>query len=255
MKKLGILAAVLVLLLGIGCGDDDDDGSGGSGGSDDAGASESGSGGSGGMDAGTSGTGGESGTGGNAGTAGAEPMDAGEDGGAPPPTLADLQGTWVGPCYEDSGDFRRAVLEFDGNSATMILEFYGESGSTCEEVVLSIAMEMDVSVGGQVPQQPGVYTLNVEITGVEAAMSNADAVTYANTEGLFGYTDWELDVPKDVEGREFAPSDADAGAGDALPEAGTQTQLFFALNATKDRLRISDMGSGGGLSREEYVKQ
>ena len=184
-------------------------------------------------------------------------MDAGQDGGVPPPTLADLQGTWLGPCFEDAGegDFRRAFLEFENNRATMTLGFYGENNPTCENVLFTIFMEIEISIGGEVPGQPGVYWLNVQITGVKATMNNANAVTYANSEGLFGFTDWELDVAKDVAGREFAASDADAGTGEVLPEVGSQTVMYFWLNPTKDRLRISDMSSGGGLSSEEYVKQ
>jgi hypothetical protein len=249
MKKLGSLIVLFVLLFGFGCGDDDDDGSAGSGASADSGTA-----GNGGMDAGSSGTGGAAGEGGTGGT---EPMDASLDGGAPAPTLADLQGTWVGPCYEtQDGDNQRAVLTFDGDKAVMQLELYGQNNPTCQDVLLSIDMEMTASVGGPALLQAGAYRLDVEITKVEATMHSAEAVDYANSQGLFGYTDWVLDVPKDVAGKEFAPSDVDAGTGgEAAPAVGTTTFLNFALNDAKDRLRMSDMGSRGQLSTDEYVKQ
>ena len=252
MKKLGVLAAILVLLLGIGCGDDDDDGSS----SRDRDTEPSaGSGGSDRMDGGTSGRGGEDDAGGGGGAGGAEPIDGGQDAaGATPPTLADLQGTWLGPCYQQDGDYWRAVQHFEGNRATMTLAYYGENNPICQNAVLSIVLQAVVSIGPPIWFLPGVYRLDAVITGVVAAMNTAGAVAYANAEGLFGYTDWELNAIKDVAGREFASSNTDAGVGDPLPKVGDQFWMNFTLNDAKDRLRISDMSGGGWLS-DEYVKQ
>jgi hypothetical protein len=233
------------LLFGVGCGDDDDDGSAGAGG-EDAGAA-----GSGGMDAGSSGTGG------TAVTDGAEPNDSARDGGEPlPPTLADLEGTWQGPCVLQDGDYRRVTLVFSEAIAFMRMEFFGANNPFCQNVVFTIDMEMMVSVGDPAPGVQGAYHMNIEFTAVTAIMNMAEMVTYANEQGLAGYTDWELGVARDVAGRALASSDADAGtSGEPLPEAGTTAQLNFRLNEAKDRLYVSEFGGNGALGLVPYVKQ
>jgi hypothetical protein len=266
MKKLGIPVALFILIFGFACGDDDDDGSGGSAGGADSDAAA----GSGGMDGGTSGTGGASGEGGASGSAGEGPMDSGQDGGPPAPTMEDLQGTWRGPCFTQNGSDRRVNLVFSGNAMTIQMEMYGSSNASCDNPLIAIAMEMDVALTGPSLLNPGAHQLGGTITGITATMNNADAVTYANAAGIFGITDWEVGESRDVAGMAFEPPDAgagtdsDAGAvpdagtgGDALPEVGSPIQLdFMFTSSARDRLRISDLGGGGGgLGIEEYVKQ
>lgn len=246
MKKLGILMALVVLLFGIGCGDDDDDGSAGSSGSADSGAA-----GSGGMDAGTSGTGG---TAGESGSGGSEPMDASQDGGPPPPTLSDLEGTWQGPCYLENGEYKRVTLVFSGNTLTTQLELYGANDFACQNLVLTVATEMDVSLAGP-SAEAGAYQLDLVVREVTATMNVEEAVTYANTQGIGGYTDWELGVPKDVAGMDLSQTDMDAGtSGEVLPEEGDPASLNFVLNDARNQLRISAFG-GGPVSGVVYTKQ
>jgi hypothetical protein len=250
MKRLGILIALAILWFGIGCGDDDDDGSAGSAGSADSGAA-----GSGGMDAGTSGTGGEGGAAGESGSGGSEPMDASQDGGPPAPTLSDLEGTWQGPCYLENGEYKRVTLVFSGNTLTTQLELYGANDFTCQNLVLTVATEMDVSLAGPSASEAGAYQLDLVVREVTATMNVAEAVTYANTQGIGGYTDWELGVAKDVAGMDLSQTDMDAGtSGEALPEEGDSSLLNFVLNDARNQLRISAFG-GGPVSGVVYAKQ
>jgi hypothetical protein len=255
MRRLGVFFFVFFLSFGPGCGDDDDGGAGGSGGDASVMDGASGTGGAGGT-SGTDGAGGEGGAAGG-GTGGIEPMDSGLDGSQEtPPTMADLQGTWQGPCVQEGGGYQRIILVFSGNTLTMHLEFHGEA--TCNGAVLRVEMEMSVAIAGPAgPQAPGAHRLAIEVTSVTGTITNADMVDAANQMQLFEYTDWQANVPRDVSGRPFEPVPDDAGAGgDGLPPVGSQGQLLFRLNPAKDQLQISDIGGGGGgLQDTIYYKQ
>jgi hypothetical protein len=246
MREIAVLAVVLSFMIGCGCGDDEE-GTVEDGGTVDSQAR---------MDSATDKDVGTSSEGGMDATNG-QRIDTGFDAGIaqPPPILRDLNGTWFGPCYEYDGEQVSITLIFSDETMNFQLGFYDDV--ICQNRVMFIDTEMAVFIPEppESPQVRGAYRLAFEVKAVTATVTDEEAVDIVNAAELFGYSGWKLDEPKAIDGRDFAPSDSDAGAdGSHLPEIGDQGEFVFGLNLTGNQLQISDLGVGS-LPTDTYAKQ
>jgi hypothetical protein len=246
VREITVLAMVLSFIVGCGCGDDEEGTVKDSGTVDSQASMDSATD----KDVGTTSEGGTDATNG-------QRIDTGFDVGMaqPPPTLQDLNGTWFGPCYELDGEQVSITLIFSGETMNFQLGFYDDA--ICQNRVMFIDTEMAVYIPEppESPQVPGAYRLAFEVKAVTGTVTDAEAVDIVNKAELFGYSDWKLDEPKAIDGRDFAPSDNDAGAdGSHLPEIGDQGEFVFGLNVSGNQLQISDLGAGS-LPTDTYTKQ
>ncbi|MBN1656731.1 MAG: hypothetical protein JXA30_23360 [Deltaproteobacteria bacterium] len=247
MKKIGVYLAMVLFAVGCGCDDDADIAF------EDGGTNDG--------DAGT-----------DAGDAGREIADAarsGMDGSSLPqidsgldvyseqraPTLQDLEGTWIGSCVVQDGEYVNVALVFSGGDMNILMNF--SDGPTCQNslMVIDIALSVSIPEPASSPQVRGAYRLSFEVRAVTAEVVDEDAMQIANSAKLFGYSDWQLDTPKEVDGRVFQPSENDAGVeADVLPEIGEEGEFLFRLSISGNDLQISDL-SGSSPLTDIYVKQ
>jgi len=247
MREITLAAMVLCIVVGFGCGGDteetlSDSGEGDNQESTDSGTTEE--------DVGTDS---DSGMDANNG----QQVEAGFDAAftQPPPTLQDLNGTWIGPCYGLDGENLSIALIFSEDKMNSQIGFYGNAA--CQNRLMFIDIEMLVSIPEppESSEAPDAYRLAFEVESVIGMVTVEEAVDIANDAELFGYSDWNVDEPKEIDGRDFGPSDDDAGAsGGHLPEIGDRGEFVFKLNVFGNQLRIVDLG-GGSLPTHIYTKQ
>lgn len=179
---LGLIVASGFLLA---CGDDDDGAStGGAGSGGSAGSGEAG--------------GGEGGSGGVGGEGGSAGLDATE-------LVQALQGTWKSGCREDPSDPQSSEIEtftLEGNEVTVNLENFGDS--SCGTVLFKVEFKGTIEVGDPVQGMADTFEVDFPLASFTLTMVNADAVDFANQIGFFDFTDWELNTPKDLFGRDLS---------------------------------------------------
>jgi hypothetical protein len=127
----------------------------------------------------------------------------------------------------------------------------------CENRVMFIDIEMSVSIPepAESSEGPGIYRLAFEVKSVTGEVTIEEAVDTVNEVELFGYSDWKVHEPKELDGRGFVSSDSDAGVdGGHLPEIGEQGEFVFKLSISGDQLKISDLGAGS-LPDDIYTKR
>ena len=116
--------------------------------------------------------------------------------------LSSLAGTWKTSCL--SGMV--VTLTITNNIQKQTTVKY--SDSSCLTPIVTLTEEGTFTLEGEVSGVANTYKKNSTTTAVKAMMLSNEAVTEANSDSYFGYTDWVKNVEKDVAGKK-ATSDSD----------------------------------------------
>lgn len=154
---------------------------------------------------------------------------------APNATIASsLAGTWKTSCIAKKINTSTVA----NNTQKDVAVFY--SDFSCSSPYYTATRENTFTIEGAVSGLTNTYKKNNTLTSFKLMMRSSDAVTDANTEAFFGYTDWVKDVDKDISGKKSAPSEE--------AELGVGSVVYTIVKVQDNKWYGGDMSTNDGLS-------
>lgn len=108
-----------------------------------------------------------------------------------------IDGRWARPCTGQS----KETLVYDGKSFRSTISFFD---GDCSNHVATMEIRGTYEVGESVETPAGATRARFEVKALTLAMHSEEGVAGANRNALLGATDWVLDEPKDMLGKEFS---------------------------------------------------
>ena len=124
-------------------------------------------------------------------------------------STTELEGTWVKNC--DGGSYYRSTTFYykdtvvvSGSNVTWKEEAHSDSNCSSDNYTRDWTYSNGLSIGDAVTYESGTKTgakFTLTLSGLTETQNNSDEVTLANNNSYCGYSDWELNVAKDVAGK------------------------------------------------------
>ena len=174
-------------------------------------------------------------------------------------STTELEGTWVKSC--DGGSYYRSTTFYykdtvvvSGSNVTWKEEAHNDSNCSSDNYTRDWTYSNGLSIGDAVTFESGTKTgakFTLTMSGLTETLNNSYEVTLANNNSFCGYSDWELNVAKDVAGKTCSPHDWDS--------VGTK-RLSVYKNESSTTIKFGDFnlessGYPSGINSNVYTKQ
>lgn len=148
----------------------------------------------------------------------------------------DLSGTYKTECISGT----KSTRIFSGNTATLSVFFY--SDKSCLSQFMNLESMFTFTIGDQLAGLTNTYKIDFTQTLLTIEIKNQPDVDDANKKQLYGYSDWAVDIKKDVAGRV-------SSSGEKEDANGTVSYKIFKLDGGK--YYSSDNATGDGSTPEK----
>lgn len=155
-----------------------------------------------------------------------------------PEPAANLLGTWLLSCQQTSFTTELVVdaTSYDATTTTY-------TDGTCVDPLFTDVYSNTYLTGQSVTSTNGLPAteLDVTLTTVERTLHTDIMVMGYNASTSCGYSDWEIDVPKDITGRDcgsFASGCTSDSTSTVCDAAGTTTYTIYGVNDTGTQLNF-----------------
>ena len=174
-------------------------------------------------------------------------------------STTELEGTWVKSC--DGGSYYRSTTFYykdtvvvSGSNVTWKEEAHSDSNCSSDNYTRDWTYSNGLSIGDAVTYESGTKTgakFTLTLSGLTETQNNSDEVTLANNNSYCGYSDWELNVAKDVAGKTCGSHDWDS--------VNTK-RLSVYKNESSTTIKFGDFnlessGYPSGINSNVYTKQ
>ena len=151
-----------------------------------------------------------------------------------------INGTWSSECApDDSGHSVIETFHFSGNTATYSVKTY--SDTTCSVPISTLITYRNYKLGEAVPGMVNTRKLDYVFNSITMTYNNQETITSANNSpGYYGYTNWELNEPKDVSGLKQMNSSS--------PEHAKGEKFYTIVRINNNKLYMGNYDSGIGTS-------
>ena len=174
-------------------------------------------------------------------------------------TTTELEGTWVSTCYSYSY-YRSTTFYYidtvvvSGSNVTWKEEAHNDSNCSSDNYTRDWTYSNGLSIGDAVTFESGTKTgakFTLTMSGLTETLNNSYEVTLANNNSFCGYSDWELNVAKDVAGKTCGSHDWDS--------VNTK-RLSVYKNESSTTIKFGDFnlessGYPSGINSNVYTKQ
>ncbi|WP_374078933.1 hypothetical protein [Bdellovibrio bacteriovorus] len=146
-----------------------------------------------------------------------------------------LEGSWQTECSKSSSTSSISSLSFSGGSFTGAA--LGYAGLTCSTPAIEMNITGSYIVGGVVKENPKSYALDLTYGPTTMKALSQAQVDHFNTNSYCGFTDWTLNVAKDVSGLTCG--------GSQVAAVGKKYYDIFAIynySLSIDDVKIHDIG-------------
>ena len=174
-------------------------------------------------------------------------------------TTTELEGTWVKSC--DGGSYYRSTTFYykdtvvvSGSNVTWKEEAHNDSNCSSDNYTRDWTYSNGLSIGDAVTYESGTKTgakFTLTMSGLTETLNNSYEVTLANNNSFCGYSDWELNVAKEVAGKTCGSHDWDS--------VNTK-RLSVYKNESSTTIKFGDFnlessGYPSGINSNVYTKQ
>ena len=174
-------------------------------------------------------------------------------------TTTELEGTWVSTCYSYSY-YRSTTFYYidtvvvSGSNVTWKEEAHNDSNCSSDNYTRDWTYSNGLSIGDAVTFESGTKTgakFTLTMSGLTETLNNSYEVTLANNNSFCGYSDWELNVAKDVAGKTCGPNDWDSVGTKRLSiyKNESSTTIKFAT------FNLESSGYAASVNSLVYTKQ
>lgn len=118
-------------------------------------------------------------------------------------TKPDISGKYALGCFEINGFYTKQYLELSGGNYKK--EIYISLNESCLEPLMYKRYEATFSLGDKIPDLTNTYNLDVKITKSYLKLLSKDMVDEGNQNIAYGYSDWELNKEKEIQGKKSSP--------------------------------------------------
>lgn len=164
-----------------------------------------------------------------------------DSGDAAAPTVTALDGTWKSDCIEEGdGWYFTATMSNTAGSGTSTIARYW-SQPKCLYPTSSVVTTRSFVLGAKLAAVDA-YAIDYTYEKVEATIKDQEIVDAANNDSGYGYTDWVIDVAKDVTGKAYND--------EATAEVAAGFKSFNIVKIEADKLTFGDVATGNMQTAE-----
>ena len=168
-------------------------------------------------------------------------------------TTTELEGTWLASCFSSGSYYKIDTLTVSGTGMEYKSERHSDSSCSSDNYTQEWTYS-SLSIGDAVTYESGTKTgakFTLTLSGLTETQNNSDEVTLANNNSYCGYSDWELNVAKDVAGKTCGSHDWDS--------VNTK-RLSVYKNESSTTIKFGDFnlessGYPSGINSNVYTKQ
>lgn len=144
----------------------------------------------------------------------------------------ELNGAWSTGCMDDDGTQGNYTYTFSDDSFTGVMTNYNDA--ECKQGILTFAIQASYVGGTEAPRAPAKI-FDATVVSVTATLHDARYVDYFNQSTVCGFSDWALDVAKDLTGATCGDEKM-ASAGDKMYNIYAISGNQLTLGETTDEL-------------------
>ena len=174
-------------------------------------------------------------------------------------STTELEGTWVKSC--DGGSYYRSTTFYykdtvvvSGSNVTWKEEAHNDSNCSSDNYTRDWTYSNGLSIGDAVTYESGTNTgayFSMIFSGATETPNSSYDITWVNDNSYCGYSDWELNVAKDITGKTCGSS--------TIVSANTKL-LSLYKNESSNTIRLGSFniesdGYPSSVSTLDYTKQ
>ena len=118
-------------------------------------------------------------------------------------TTTELEGTWLTSCYSSGSYYKLYTLIVTGTGVVLKKEMHHDSNCSTDNNTQELTYS-SLSIGDAVTYDNGTKTgayFSMIFSGATETPNSSYDVTWVNDNSYCGYSDWELNVAKDITGK------------------------------------------------------
>jgi len=168
-------------------------------------------------------------------------------------TTTELEGTWLTSCYSSGSYYKLYTLIVTGTGVVLKKEMHHDSNCSTDNNTQEWTYS-SLSIGDAVTYDNGTKTgayFSMIFSGATETPNSSYDVTWVNDNSYCGYSDWELNVAKDITGKTCV--------GTTIISANTKL-LSLYKNESSNTIRLGSFniesdGYPSSVSSLDYTKQ
>ena len=174
-------------------------------------------------------------------------------------STTELEGTWVKSCdggsyYRSTTFYYRDTVVVSGSNVTWKEEAHNDSNCSSDNYTRDWTYSNGLSIGDAVTYESGTNTgayFSMIFSGATETPNSSYDITWVNDNSYCGYSDWELNVAKDITGKTCGSS--------TIVSANTKL-LSLYKNESSNTIRLSSFniesdGYPSSVGSIDYTKQ
>lgn len=114
----------------------------------------------------------------------------------------ELEGVWKDSCQQvkQDGDLKNQISTFTFSGDTVTIERVDYLDENCNTKSSTLILNGTFTTSGESDIIPGVKNIDYTIISIQAKFQSSFGVDYVNDLKFCGYSDWKLNVTKDITG-------------------------------------------------------
>ena len=168
-------------------------------------------------------------------------------------TTTALEGTWLSSCYSSGSYYNLATLTVSGTGMVYKKEMHNDSNCSTDNNTQEWTYS-SLTIGDTATYESGTKTgawFTMIFSGATETPNSSYDVTWVNDNSYCGYSDWELNVAKDITGKTCV--------GTTIISANTKL-LSLYKNESSNTIRLGSFniesdGYPSSVSSLDYTKQ
>ena len=165
-------------------------------------------------------------------------------------TTTELEGTWLTSCYSSGSYYKLYTLIVTGTGVVLKKEMHHDSNCSTDNNTQELTYS-SLSIGDAVTYDNGTKTgayFSMILSGATETPNSSYDVTWVNDNSYCGYSDWELNVAKDITGKTCATMSANTKLLSRYKNESSNTIQLGSFNIESD-------GYPSGVFSVDYTKQ
>ena len=166
-------------------------------------------------------------------------------------STTELEGTWLTSCFSSGSYYVIDTLTVSGTGMEYKSERHADSSCSSDNYTQEFTYS-SLSIGDAVTYESGTKTgayFSMTVSGVTETQNNSYEVNWAN--GYCGYSDWELNVAKDITGKTCGSTTYVSANTKLLSRYKNQSSNIINLSS----FNIESDGYPDSVSSLDFTKQ
>ena len=168
-------------------------------------------------------------------------------------TTTELEGTWLTSCYSSGSYYKLYTLIVTGTGVVLKKEMHHDSNCSTDNNTQEWTYS-SLSIGDAVTYDNGTKTgayFSMILSGATETPNSSYDVTWVNDNSYCGYSDWELNVAKDITGKTCVGTTIISANAKLLSLYKKESSNTIQLGS----FNIESYGYPSSVSTLDYTKQ